>query len=1183
MCSEENTEVYVRRLVFALFAISAILLAQENRSTISGSVTDSTGAAIAKAKVTAIETRTGVKTTVGTEDSGAYNIPFLPIGEYEISAEAAGFKKFVRSGITLSTGAHPVIDIRLDVGALVDTVEVHADAPILETANPTVGQVITNEEVESFPINGRTPMMLANLAMGVVSTFEPGPVRPFDNGAPNSISIGGAQSGRNEVLLNGAPNAGFSNQMAYSPPQDSVVEVRTNTFQMDASYGHTMGGTVNLVTKGGTNSLHGVAYIFNQTSALDANSFFNNANNVGRPPYHQNQYGINGGGPVFLPKIFNGKNKVFWYFGWEGMRDSDPANSPLETGNPENFTAVPTAKERGGDFSELLTVNQRNPKDTNNYTIYDPNTTAAVGTGVSRSPFPNNVIPSNRLNKIALNYMQFFPLPNTVGQANGQQNYVINAIDSDGYDNELGRLDINAGAKHRISFDAHHNFRNQDKNNFFGNPATGNFLYRINQGAGLDYVATITPTVVAEVRTSWTRYEEHHFSPADKVNPADLGFPSYIAGTAQFLTMPYLVFNNTTLSAGARAGYEPLGYNGDGTNYSDIYQLFGNVVKIRGNHTMKFGTDLRQYRYSQYNFGNPSGTFTFNGNWTSNTNNNTTIFGQEMAAFLLGLPNSGSFDLNAQVTAQNRYAAFFFNDDWRVKPNLTLNFGLRWEHDFPEHEWHNKSIDGFDPTAVNSASTAAAAAYAAAPSALLPASQFKALGGPTFTSLSNPDVYSVRSKIFSPRFGFAWTPRALGNKTVIRGGFGVLVDPIVLPVPNSPGFSQQTVFNPTNNNYVTPAATLSDPFPNGILEPAGASKGASTALGQALTVFNPNIRNPYAVRWQLSIQRELPFNMVFEAAYIGSHGVHLLIDRQLDYVPRQYLSTSLLRDDANIARLNATTPNPFRGLVPTGTLATASTVQTRQLLIPFPQYPVPATPQNNSNGILLQRTNSGSSYYQSLNLRLQKRFTHGLTLMNNFIWNKLIDRLAYLNDSDPLPEKRLSSDSRPFREVLASTYNLPIGHGLKVNLQNRLVDSLVGGWQISGILTLQSGPTLGWGNYIYFGGPLNLNPHQPDGLAFDTTQFVTPTAAQLADNVRTFDQQFGNLRRDMTKQLDATLSKSFKFAEKRYIQFRVEAFNLTNRVTFGNPQTSPTNSAFGRIGSQANTPRRIESGLRLVW
>jgi hypothetical protein len=1176
----------VRRLSIALFVIAGALFAQENRSTISGSVIDTTGAAIAKAKVTATETRTGVKTTVNTETSGAYTIPFLPIGEYEISAEAPGFKKFVQSGITLSTSAHPVIDIRLDVGAIVDTVEVHADAPILETANPTVGQVITNEEVESFPINGRTPMMLANLAMGVISTFEPGPVRPFDNGAPNSISIGGAPSGRNEVLLNGSPNAGFSNQMAYSPPQDSVVEVRTNTFAMDASNGHTMGGTVNVVTKSGTNSLHGVGYIFNQTSALDANSFFNNAHAVTRPPYHQNQYGVNGGGPVYLPKIFNGKNKVFWYFGWEGMRDSDPATSPLETGSPENFTTVPTSAERNGDFSYLLTTAQRNPSDKNNYTIYDPNTGVTSGSSVARTPFPNNVIPTNRISKIAQNYLQYFPQPNTTGQANGLQNFITNAVDSDGYDNELGRADFNISSRNRLSFDAHHNYRAQNKNNYFGNAATGNYLYRINQGSGLDYVSTVSPTVVAEVRASWTRYQEHHFSPADSVSPSDLGFPSYIAGNSQFMTMPYLVFNSTSVSAGARAGFEPLGYNGDGTNYSDIFQLSGSVVKIRGNHTLRAGTDVREYRYSLYTFGNPSGTYTFNGNFTNNPAvSNSTVFGQEMAAFLLGLPSSGSIDFNAQSTVQNHYLALFLNDDWRVKPNLTLNLGLRWEHDFPENEWHNKSLNGFDPAATNAASAAAAAAYAAAPTSLLAASQFHALGGPTFASSASPDVYNTKSKIFSPRVGFAWTPRALGNKTVIRGGFGILVDPITLPGPNQPGFSQQTAYTSTNNNYLTPATTLSDPFPSGFLLPAGSSKGVSTNLGQTITFYNPNVRNPYSIRWQLSIQRQLPFDTVLEVAYIGSHTVHLMINTQLDYIPAQYLSKSLVRDNNVINALSATTANPFKGLLPStaGTLSTASTIAVQQLLTPFPQYLVPTPPASTSNGIVEQGNNAGSSYYESLNIRLQKRFTNGLTLLNNFIWNKLIDRLAYLNDSDPIPEKRLSSDSRPFREVLASTYNLPIGRGLKVNLQNRVLDSLVGGWQVSGILTLQSGPTLSWGNYIYFGGPLNLSPHQPNGLAFDTSQFVTASASQLADNIRTFDNQFNNLRRDMVKQLDATFSKSFKFAEKRYIQFRVEAFNMTNRVTFGGPQTNPTNAAFGTISSQANTPRRIESGLRLVW
>jgi hypothetical protein len=1171
--------------LIGLLATAAILCAQENRSTISGSVSDATGAAVVKAKVTATETRTGVKTTATAEASGAYTIPFLPVGEYEISAEAPGFKKYLQSGITLSAGTHPVIDIRLDVGAVVDTVEIHADAPILETANPTVGQVITNEEVESFPINGRTPMMLANLAFGVISTYEPGPVRPFDNGAPNSISIGGAPAGRNEVLLNGAPNAGFSNQMAYSPPQDSVVEVRTNTFQMDAAYGHTMGGTVNLVTKGGTNQLHGVGYIFNQTSALDANSFFNNRAGVPRPPYHQNQYGVNGGGPLYLPKIFNGKNKVFWYFGWEGMRDSDPATSPLETGSPENFTSVPTAAERTGDFSSLLTTSQRNPADKNNYTIYDPTTGVVSGNSVARTPFPGNLIPSNRIDKIAQNYLSYFPMPNTPGQANGLQNFITNAVDSDGYDNELGRMDVNLSATNRLTFDVHHNYRAQNKNNYFGNAATGNYLYRINQGAGLDYVSTISPTVVAEVRANWTRYQEHHFSPADSVSPTALGFPSYIASNAQFLTMPYIVFNSTSVSSGARAGFEPLGYNSDGTNYSDIYQLFGNVVKIHGNHTLKAGTDVREYRYSLYTFGNPSGTYTFNGNFTNDPAvSNSTVFGQEMAAFLLGLPSSGSLDLNAQSTVQDHYLALFVNDDWRVKPNLTLNLGIRWEHDFPEIEWHDKALNGFSPTATNAASAAAAAAYAAAPNALLPASQFHAIGGPTYVSSSSPNVYSTPSKIFSPRIGFAWTPHALGNKTVIRGGFGILVDPIQLPAPNQPGFSQQTVLTSTNNNYLTPAATLENPFPNGFLLPVGSANGVNSNLGQSITFYNPNPRDPYTVRWQLSIQRQLPLDTVLEVAYIGSHALHLPISTQLDYIPAQYLSKSLLRDNTVINQLSGTTPNPFKGLVPSASsLASPSTVALQQLLTPFPQYIVPTPPSATSNGIVEQGNNAGSSYYQSLNIRLQKRFTNGLTLINNLIFNKLIDRLAYLNDSDPLPEKRLSSDSRPFREVLAATYNLPIGRGLKVNLSSRWVDSFVGGWQLSGILTLQSGPTLGWGNYIYFGGPLNLNPHQPNGLAFDTTQFVTTSSLQLADNIRTFDNQFNNLRRDAVKQFDTTLSKSFKITERKYIQFRIEAFNLTNRVTFGGPQTNPTNAAFGQISSQANTPRRIESGLRLVW
>jgi hypothetical protein len=1185
--------------------MAAVLSAQEYRGTFSGTVTDPTGAAIAKATITATETRTGTRSTATSGDSGAYTIPFLAPGTYELTAVAPGFKKYVRSGITLSSGDSPVVDLRLEVGAISDAVTITAEAPILEASSPTVGQVLSTKEVDALPVNGRTPMMLDQLAFGVVSTYEPGPVRPFDNSAPNQLSIGGAPSNRNEVLLNGAPNAGQTNQMAYSPVQDAVTEVRVNVFDMDAAFGHTMGGTINMVTKAGTNDIHGSSWIYNQTSVVDANSFFNNAKNQPRPPYHQNQYGIMANGPVYLPKIFNGRNKLFWLFAYEGMRDSDPANSPLETGSPENFATVPTDAERGGDFSALLKAGSQ-------YAIYDPNSGALSGTAVSRTPFPNNVIPTNRLNPIAQALMKFYPEPNWPGLANGSQNYIINAVDSDGYDNEMGRLDFNISDKNKLAFDVHHNYRAQNKNNFFNNPATGNYLYRINQGAMVDDVYTIAPTLFTDVRASWTRYIENHSSPADGIDPASLGFPSYISSTSKFLMLPYITFASAgtgttvtnSVSAGARSTFEPLGYNGDSTNYSDIFQLFGDVVKIHGNHTFKVGADLREYRWSGYTFGNPSGTYGFNSNWTNNpaVSNTGSPVGQEFAAFLLGLSTTGSLDSNTQDTVHAKYAALFFNDDWKVKPNFTLNLGIRWEHDFPEYERWNRSLNGFSSTATNSISAVAAAAYNANPNSTLPASQFQAVGGPTFATSSAPAIYQSQSRIFSPRVGFAWTPSAFDGKTVIRGGAGVLVDPIQLPIAggvpanggsnnpyatlNQPGFSQTTNMTVTGNNYLTPAATLSNPFPGGVfLQPVGAANGASTNLGSSIVFVNPNLRNPYVLRWELSIQRELPHQFVMEVAYIGNRANHLPISTQLDFIPRKYLSTSLLRDNAAISLLSTNqVSNPFKGLLPNSSALNGSTVALAQLLIPFPQYAVPAvpTPGTPANGVIMEENPAGSSYYESLNVRLQKRYSKSLTLLNNFTWSRLTDRTTYLNDSDPAPEKRISSDSRPLRDVLAATYGLPVGRGRALNLNSRLLDGIIGGWGLSGVLTLQSGPLLGWSNVIYMGGPLNYNSHQLP-TAFDISQFVTASTAQLGYNIRTLDNQFNSLRRDPTKQLDLSLIKDFKFHERAKIQVRLESFNTTNHVTFGAAGTTVTASNFGQIGTQANTPRRLESAIKLVW
>ncbi len=1174
---------------------SATVFGQEFRGGISGSVTDSSGAAVPKVKVVATEVKTGVKSSAVSESSGGYTIPYLIPGEYEVTAEASGFKRFVRTGITLSTGEHPVIDIRMEVGAVTESVTVHAETPLLVSGNASVGQIITTAEVEDFPVNGRTPAMLANLAFGVVSTFEPGPVRPFDNGAPNAISVGGSPSGTSEMLFNGAPNGGFQNQMAYSPPQDAVMEVRISTFEVDAAQGHTDGGSVNVVSRGGTNQFHGSAYDFNQSSVMDANGFFNNLHGVPRPAYHYNQFGMSAGGPVWIPKVFNGRNKVFWFFAYEGLRDADPATSPLETGSPVNYATVPTAAERKGDFSALLGLGS-------SYQLYDPSTGVATTSGstttITRQPFPNNIIPAGRLDKIAQSYLQFFPQPNAPGQANGFRNYIVNATDKDTYDNEFGRLDFNISDRQRLSVNAWHNYRAQDKNNYFGNIATGTFLYRINQGFGLDDVYTITPRTVMDVHANWTRYMENRGMPSDGFNPATLGFPSYVAGTSEGLQLPAITFTSTSVVSGSQNSFQSLSGNGDGAQAYDSYQIFGDVTMIRGNHVLKAGGDAREYRWSAFTQGNSAGAYTFGSSTASNnfTNGPTAStgvapLGGDFAAFLLGQPSSGSFDLNTQSTSKSKYFAMFLQDDWRMRPNLTINLGLRWEHETPTSERFNRAVDGFDPTAVNSISATAAAAYAKTPNALLPASQFTALGGPTFASASNPNLYSTAVSLISPHVGLAWTPAKL-KKTVIRGGFGVFIAPIEIlgngqtasaVSLNQQGFSQTTSYVATNNNFQTPANAVGwdDPFPT-IFRPVGSSNGPSTYLGQALAFYTPQAMNSYSMRWNFGIQRELPGQIVVEVAYIGNHAVHLPITGiQLNYVPRKYLSNTPY-DSTNVTLLQGSVTNPLVGLLPNGGSLNGKTVALDQILTPYPQYPLGT---GTSSGLQEQGPGAGESYYHSLNVRVQKRFTNGLVLLSNFVYDRLTERVSYLNDSDSAPEKRIGSDSRPLREVLALTYKIPAPYN------SRWAKSVFGGWAINSLATFQSGPVIGWGNLNYLGGPLNYNAHQPNGTAFDISQFTNsvnvPTGQKAPNqptlNIRAFDTQFNDLRRDPTKQWDASLLKDIHFGEQRYLQLRFEAFNVTNRVGFGAPSTTATSTSFGQITTQASTPRRLQIGARLVW
>lgn len=1153
-----------------------VALGQEFRATISGSVADIQGAAISSAKIVATEVRTGTRSETASDSAGQYTLPFLAPGEYSLAAEVSGFNRFERKGLTLGSGDHPVIDIRLEVGDAKQTVAVTADVPLLETSNASAGQVITTEEVESFPLDGRTPLMLMQLAMGVVTTGAPGSTHPYDNAGPTAFSMGGGPSQSSELLIDGSPDATWDRRVAYNPPSDSVQEVRVHVFQTDASFGHTGSGTANQITKSGTNRFHGSAYEFNKTSALNAEPFFDNKNGIRQPVARYNQFGLTAGGPVLLPKVYDGRNKLFWFFAWEGIRNANPilALSPALA-----QVTVPTPAERGGDFSALLALGGA-------YQIYDPFSGVLKRTTINRTPLANNVIPASELNPVALSYLKLYPLPNALGAADGVDNYVSRSADTDHFNNALGRIDFNESERNKIFWSFRHNDRLQSRDNLFQNAATGTTLSRVNWGTTLDDVFIVNPTTVANVRLNWTRFIEVSGPSSKGLDPTSLGFPAAVSAASEYLQLPKLTFSGCGSSSSPATSFYCLGDTGAARTPFDVYQIFATVSKIHGNHSFKFGADVRQFRKNNVSFSNSSGGYTFNTNWTRGPTSGSASspFGEDLASFLLGLPTSGQFDVNAFSSTRQNYLALFLQDDWRLRSNLTVNMGLRMEHEFPLRERYNRAVDGFDPSALLPVTAAAAAAYAQNPLAQLPASQFNARGGLTFAGAGHAELYRSSAAFWSPRVGLAWSPAALHGKTAVRTGIGIFMFPINLATKlDQEGYSQTTSFLPTLDNYLSPNATLSNPYPNGILTPGGPAQGAATFLGQPGVVFlNPNQPNPYSLRWEFGIQQQLGARAVLEAMYMGNHAVRLPVTSvQYDTIPGQYLSPLLSRDSRVINALSATVPNPFYTLLP-GTTLNGVTTSAAQLLAPFPQFPQSS---GSSNGVVMQNDDAGGSRFHSLNVRVQQRFSKGLSIIGNYMFSKLIEEDTRLNASDPNLERRISADNRAQHFALAAVYALPVGRGRALDFHSGWQNGVFGGWSLTGIYLRQSGAPLNFSgvNALYYGGPIHLNNRNVDSPAFDISRFNTNSAQQLSDNIRYFGSYFGNLRQDGLNNLDASLLKDIGFTERAHLQLRFEAFNTLNHPVFGAPNLTPTNKDFGMITTQYNLPRNIQLGARIVW
>jgi hypothetical protein len=1137
----------MRIALFAFLVIAA--WAQEYRSTIAGSVRDPQQAAVPGVQILAAQTAMGTEFKTVSNESGQFVLPLLPPGNYRITVETAGFKRYVRENFAISANQRYQLDIALELGGVTETVTVEAAAPILTANTASMGQAIVTTQIENMPMNGRTPLALAQLAFGVVPTIDRQFFRPFDNNGPSGFSMGGAPQRSNELLLDGAPNMMRNRVVAYNPPVDVVGEVKVETFQADAAYGNTGGGTVNVVLKSGVNQPHGTLYEFNQVSRLAATPFFTNRAGQRKSVTRYNQYGGSGGGPVWIPRVLDGRNRLFWFFAYEGIRQNAP--EPLTR-------TVPTPAERNGDFSALLKAGA-------NYQIYDPATGVLEGSRIRRQPFANNIIPANRLNAIAKNYLQFFPEPNQSARADGQDNYAANTIRSDKFYNTLGRLDVNFGDRHKLFWNMRYNNRVENRNNVFNNLATGNFLTRINWGSTLDDVFTFGPTMLLNTRLSWNRFTPSNVRPSDGFDSTTLGFPAALAASSPHLVLPRIQFRDDR-------SFTHLGDSGGDITPFDTFQIFETFTKIQSSHSLKFGADLRQQRESGLSYGNSAGRYEFDARWTRGPLDNSTDapLGQDLAAFLLGMPSGGNFQVQAARTQSSYYTAFFLQDDWRARSNLTFNLGLRYERETGTVERFNRTLRGFDLTAVNAVTNAAKAAYAQSPNPLLPASRFNPLGGVLFAGPQNRSAYGTEDHALSPRAGFAWTPKAFGSKTVVRGGVGVFYFTYGAGGINQPGFSQTTTLVSTLDNFLTPAATLSNPFPTGILQPVGAAQGINTFLGQSVSYSAMQLDQPYSLRWTLGVQREIRPDLVLELGYIGSHAVHLTEDHDLNFVPSEYLSTSPVRDQANSDRLTAIVPNPFRNLLP-GTNLNGSTTALENLLRAYSQF-------SGDGGVSLQSDNNGRSIFHMMQVRVEKRLSHGLQLLGNYQFSKQIETDRRLYKAAPDLEKRVADDDRPHRLVVSSSWDLPF------QSKHRALGRMVNGWTLNGIYTFQPGAPLNFegSNAIYYGGPLKFDPRAID-RAFDITRFELNSRNQLDRNVRTFSSRFNNLRADKVNNFDLSLIKSTRITERVSLQFRFETFNALNRASFIEPNLAPANASFGRISDQANLPRIVQMALRLKW
>lgn len=1160
------------RAAACLGAAAALLCGQEPRGEISGLVKDPGGMAVPGATATARNVATNVAIPATANAAGSFTIPYLLPGEYTVTVEAQGFKRYERRGIELRAADRIRIDVSLEIGQVSESVTITGETPLLETATASIGQVTNQRSILELPLSGGNAFTLTRMAPGVNNyaqvnhnSFAAAPQ------VMSRISVSGARSQNTEFTVDGTPAMNGNNAM-YIPPADMVQELRVETNSYDASVGRSIGGHVNLALRSGTNTLHGTLYEFHHNDNLRGLEFFQRRflyNPATGPVNDEKKKSVNGhtvvnrfggtvGGPVYVPGVYDGRNRTFFIYGFEAI-----LRPTIASGN--YFQTVPDAAQRRGDLSGLLRLGPT-------YQVYDPATiTPEAGGRFRRQPFAGNVIPASRLNPMSQRFLNYWPEPNVAGTADGRNNYFRVYGVYDDFTSNTVRVDHNFSERHRVFV---RYFKTQylfDTNQYFPNESTGEQWDRPDRGAAFDDVYTVSPTFLINFRYGVSRHVQRWRPFAQGFDLAGAGFsPSLVSQIdPQGVTFPQIDIDQ----------YASIGTSAPRGEFTTYHTFTLQLTNTRGAHNLRYGAEHRIYLDNNVNYTFETPNLSFGTTWTRGPLDNAPVapIGQGLASYLLGIPSSGQIRVNGSFAEQSRFTAFYFQDDWRLTPKLTVNLGLRYEYDGPTSERYNRSVRGFDLATASPIEAQARANYARAPIPEIPADQFRVRGGLTFAGAGGlpRTLWLADRNNFAPRAGLAYT---ISQRTVFRAGWGLYYVPLGVDrtTVNQTGFTQNTAMVPSTDNGQTFIATFANPFPNGFSRPRGADGGLMTNAGQAVTAFRETLPNGIMHRWSAGFQHELPQRVVADVSYVASRATSLPVSQPVNGVPLQYLSTLPTRDQPAINRLTAQVSNPFFPLLP-GTGLAAQTVARQQLLRPYPQF----------TGVS-QTATEGASWYHSLQSRFERRFQNGFTVQGSYTWSKFMEAMDYLNEADARPARVIADQDRPHRFAMSGVYELPFGpkKPLGGNLKGA-AGQLAGGWQIQAIYEGQSGAPLGFGNFILYGDlhdiPLPRGERKIDRWFNTAAGFERGAQNQLANNVRTASLRFTGVRTQGINIWNASGIKNFQVRERLRFQFRAEFLNAFNHTHFASPNTTVTNTLFGSITAASGKSREIYFALKALF